>query len=593
MDRVKRPKLRSFSSGVESHEVFSSFTSLSSALHTKLSRTSYRQLLKSPNATKAELEKSLRDQWASILVELVMEVQLPVTEVAAKTVDPVQTILRAIGNRRAKTLRNRARAWIKFRDWLTLLRGRNYPEDLSDLIDYLWYHTQEGANKSLVQSIAAALSVIEDIGMVPASERFSQNSLWLRTCKSYIAEFEEFGSQVRVAPPLTVAMLVSLEMEICDESQSLYARALCWIILVAVWACMRVSDLEGIDIRRMRLVDAGLTGVLTRTKTTGPGKRVQEVQFFVKRNVSLTANDWLAIGWSIWVTYNDAHPRDFFLMKSNRDWTEPVPRYLKSETMAVYVRSMFALLRIPKRKRYGGLQRDDTDKLLCQDSLMYFTGHSMRHTLPTISAMMGCDKQDRDYLGRWHIPMHSQQYVNNSRQAVHRIQETVCKGLCTGSPSFDPGETLQDLREFVDRRGGNGAGAFTKHSILRQVLQLEHGQARWELGMRWPTFDPTIDGELVDEPDKSLDDETSDIETDDGLPQYFITISRKTGFRRLHLRDGCGLDWRTCHRVEFLDKISKTCADSVCASCKKRGNLGTGEEEETSSSGSSTSTQAD
>lgn len=591
-DRVKRPRLDTFSTGVSSQEAFCNYTALSSPLQYKLSRTSYRQQLKSPGATKAELEKSLRDQWSAVLVNLVLEAKLPIVEMAEKTMDPVKTIFRAIGNRRAKTIRNRARTWSNFRSWLMLVKGRVFPSDVSDLLDYLLYHMQEGGNKSFVDSIAAALSVVEDVGMVASSDRFSQNGVWLKTCKSYVAEFEEVSKRPRVAPPLTVSMLVSMEMEVCDLGRPIYARALYWVILVAVWACMRLSDFDGVDIGRMKLLGTGLSGTLVRTKTTGPGKRVLEVQFFVKRDISLSGCDWLATGWELWADYNQKMPRDFFLMKSNQDWSEPVRRYLKPEGMAIYFRALIQLLRVPRRNRFvAGFKLEEDSQLICPDGALYFTGHSMRHTIPTFSAMMGCDKDDRDYLGRWHIPMHSQQYVNNSRQAIHRIQETVAAGLCTGSPSYDPRENLADMETFITQRGGDGQMAVSCNSIMRHRVQMMPRQDIWELGLKWPTFDIEEDGVLVDGPNQEV--EIGEDHEQEELAPYFVVISRKTGFRRLHKRNTCGVDWQNCKKVEFIHNITKDCADSICATCKRLAGMSQADDHESSSSGSSSSTPSD
>ena len=589
-ERVKRPKLNTSKPAVNSQSVFADLVSISVQLKSKVSRTNHRHLLNSPNATKAELEKTMRDHWAATLVSLVQEAVLPVVEIAAKTADPVQTIIRAMGNRRAKTLRNRARSWVKFRDWLMLVKGHVFPTDVSDLLDYLWCQWQEGTSKSLIQSLAASLSVIEDIGMVKISERFSQNPLWIRTCKSYISEIDECKGSSKSAPPLSVAILVSLELEVCDESQPTYARALCWVILLAVWACMRLADFEGIDMRRIRLVGTGLSGVLTRTKTTGPGKRVHEVQFFVKRDITLSGMDWLAIGWEIWESYSEQFPRDYFLMKATPDWESPINRYLKPDGMAIYFRALLQRLRTPRRNRYTGLKLDDDHFLLCEDSLLHYSGHSMRHTLPTISAMMGCDKDDRDYLGRWHIPKQSQQYVNNSRQIIHKVQEFVASGLCTGTPSFDPRESLQDLKEFVDQRGGDGSAVMARNSILRHVVQTSPQREYWELGVAWPAL--KMDPQQCDvEEDVQTIDVGDEICDGDQQKSFFITISRKTGFRRLHKKHLCGLDWHSCYRVEFLDRVTKHCADSICATCKERGHINVNDDEDSSSSGSSSSTQ--
>ena len=69
---------------------------------------------------------------------------------------------------------------------------------------------------------------------------------------------DEGKTAVKQATPLTVAMLISLEIFIVTGSNPLYARCLMWACLVCVWACMRVSDLQGIDVSRLCLFRDGL-----------------------------------------------------------------------------------------------------------------------------------------------------------------------------------------------------------------------------------------------------------------------------------------------------------------------------------------------
>ena len=54
---------------------------------------------------------------------------------------------------------------------------------------------------------------------------------------------------------------------------------------------MRDSDLQGIDVSRLKLFRDGLKGFPVKTKTTGPDKKVAEVPFFVGRDIGLSGCD--------------------------------------------------------------------------------------------------------------------------------------------------------------------------------------------------------------------------------------------------------------------------------------------------------------
>lgn len=256
--RIKKPRIWPQVQSEDSSRIVLSLTETNVALQAKVSRTCHNKQLQNPEVSKAELEKSLRDHWAHVLVGIARDANLPIVDVVQRAMNPVETIARSMGNRRAKTLRSRARARLKFRDWLALVKGLPYPSGVSDAVDYLWCCAEDGCAKSLVKSFAASLNVIEDIGMVPVVDRFSNQSVWLRTCKHYIAEFEETsGTLKRAAPPLTVAMLVSMDLQVVDQDVPTYERALLWAILVAVWACVRLSDFEGVDLQRLKMYGAG------------------------------------------------------------------------------------------------------------------------------------------------------------------------------------------------------------------------------------------------------------------------------------------------------------------------------------------------
>ena len=70
--------------------------------------------------------------------------------------------------------------------------------------------------------------------------------------------------------------------------------------------------------------------------------------------------------------------------------------------------------------------------------ITYWSGHSMRHFLPTVAAAIDIGKEQRDYVGRWHINLHqSADYVHTSRQIVLKVQESVNKAIVEGNPFYD------------------------------------------------------------------------------------------------------------------------------------------------------------
>ncbi|CAE7877350.1 Pol, partial [Symbiodinium necroappetens] len=171
----------------------------------------------------------------------------------------------------------------------------------------------------------------------------------------------------------------------------------------------------------------------------------------------------------------------------------------------------------------------------------YWTGHSARHTLPSLAAALDIGKEKRDFLGRWAYSQHgSQDYVLTSRQVVHAVQNHVCKSLIMGD--YIEEEVLGDLEVHAC---GLGAEAMAGHHVLRW----DGIQRTWALGGTLPAFQ--VAGHNRAEAAGDLDAETKEpfkvMENSkvEGDFPYFVTISR-SGFRRLHLSGACAVKQERC-----------------------------------------------
>ena len=146
-------------------------------------------------------------------------------------------------------------------------------------------------------------------------------------------------------------------------------------------------------------------------------------------------------------------------------------------------------------------------------------------------------------------------------------------------------DALRQLGEWIDARGGDSHPLVQKHKVLKKIGSM------FTLVQMWPPVldqqEIDIEADRVEEP-VSLPDKAEDSEAKPN--SYFVTISRRTGFRRLHRRNACGVVWAGCHKVEFMDKITGGVADAVCRDCAKKAGLKI-PSSGSSSSGSSSSTE--
>ena len=159
---------------------------------------------------------------------------------------------------------------------------------LKDIVDYLQHRVDEGCGKSVPESFHISLSLLEHLGRIPEGERLSNEEIWRSHVKAWTAEVAADSPPTKPAEMYTVAMLISLELMVADDSQQLFSRALAWVVLVMIWGSMRCDDMQSALPHRSTLSNFGLRMVLGRTKTSGPDKIQKEVSAHVYRTVSLT-----------------------------------------------------------------------------------------------------------------------------------------------------------------------------------------------------------------------------------------------------------------------------------------------------------------
>jgi hypothetical protein len=104
-------------------DVYDSMLITNLRLHRSVQKSSLSQqiVLLESELSKESLEEEERRKWAIRMAEFIREAQLPVCEVIEMTSSPVEAWHRLFGARRAKTLRNRAKAWRRVFHWLMMV----------------------------------------------------------------------------------------------------------------------------------------------------------------------------------------------------------------------------------------------------------------------------------------------------------------------------------------------------------------------------------------------------------------------------------------------------------------------------------------
>ena len=164
---------------------------------------------------------------------------------------------------------------------------------------------------------------------------------------------------------------------------------LAWARLLTIYGALRMDDLQLLHPKNVTMGEAGFSGWLTRTKCSGPGKKVRELFLFVL--ASLGVPDWLCKGHELW-RISAPFPETTFLPRVSSDLSTFVPKLASTK---VLVRDGI---------RSGLLSAD------------FATGWT-RSTVIRILAAVGCTEEDGAYLGRW-ASSSSEEYVRTYKAVV-------------------------------------------------------------------------------------------------------------------------------------------------------------------------------
>ena len=117
------------------------------------------------------------------------------------------------------------------------------------------------------------------------------------------------GKPSKQAPRMHASMLQGLEGLVCDKRALPYVRLYGWWLLVQNWCTLRFSDHRGVHPSDVQFSAAGLTAVLTRSKTVGVDEAVQSRAIVLDSSRYISEPTWLATGWQLFHSLAD-FPRD-------------------------------------------------------------------------------------------------------------------------------------------------------------------------------------------------------------------------------------------------------------------------------------------
>eukprot|EP00439_Symbiodinium_sp_Y106_P019494 s9822_g2.t1 len=449
------------------------------------------KLRKAGAGARVEAEDSCRRR-----ASFIQEAGLPAAERIGALADSESAWLRAFRSRRGKTLKNRARAWEPVREWVLRATGKPWPTDASLLLQYFdERHQGKPMGKTVPQNVLSSLCLLELVGQRLPADRLSSDPLLVESVRAWTMQLETVAEPVKQAEMVTVAMVLSAEVLLVKVGTPPGLRFGCFIFLLMCWGTLRCDDVQGIDPASIALSQLGMKFVLTRTKTSGPGKRVGLLHGYLLRSISLSGYDWILHSCKLLQSDDFKFPRDFLCPDIGENWEVCSREYVGAEGVANLIRRVILELPVPgKQDGIWGLSK--TAKLVPRELALFWSGHSARHFLPSLAAAIGIDEKKRDFLGRWAAARQgSTAYVLTARQIIQQIQAEVCETLLSGKnpPGYVEEELLLRLKSFAERCGVS-SGIVARHNVLVWCvlnlcwsLQGEYPAIKVDPGSREPT----------------------------------------------------------------------------------------------------------
>ena len=201
----------------------------------------------------------------------------------------------------------------------------------------------------------------------------------------------------------------------------------------------------------MKMDSDGLVFWLSRTKTSGPGKKVAKLPVYVHKEAYLGVKKWLTVGFRVLAEMKVRESRDYLLPSLESDFSAVRDTPMSYAEALVSDRILLGLLKTPALKKESWVS---TSELLMPEELLgFYSEHSERHFLPRLSIAAGFSREERDYLGRW-SPSGADTYVMDAEHVVTRIQKEVSLKLRDGDPDLhrNRNETAA-MSAYLKKRG--------------------------------------------------------------------------------------------------------------------------------------------
>ena len=165
--------------------------------------------------------------------------------------------------------------------------------------EYLFSRFDEPCGPTVPGLICKAVHWFEKVAGFDSKDIVTDNRVVAQIRDYIVEQLSKEGPPPRRAPRYPVVMLESMEKTVLDEAVDMGLRVIAWTKLIKVWGGLRFDDMQKINPENLSMVGGRMTTTLRVTKTSGPGKRVQELPVCVSEYAYIWDATWLKMGFDI------------------------------------------------------------------------------------------------------------------------------------------------------------------------------------------------------------------------------------------------------------------------------------------------------
>ncbi len=488
--------------------------------------------------TAAARDDGLRRRYVNDIVDYLLAVQPPPPAVlAACSAGDARGVLALVAaGRRATTLRTRFRAWMAFVRWLQVAHSLNWPSSWRMMLDYITLRVEEPCGKQTVLGFYYAASFWSKA----TGTALTADPLWKSAIEELLSRVTARAGRLEgwSAPPPLQRHLQMLEMMVTDADEPRWLRAYAAWKLLQAWGVLRFGDHRGLAPGDISINDGQVIMELRRSKTTGPGKKVDVRRIPIAHDAYLEDSSWLKQGVALLKSLGQ-EGRDYLLCSPEAGLQAGRARELSYQEAAGWSRLLYQ--RIAEALGYDAR----AGELLGR----YYTEHSGRSFLPSSAMALGADDDYLRPLGGWGAKV-AQAYMKAAVQRTLQIQSQVAARLRRDWGRWDvagESEHLAKLASYFFDNGLNAEEARTAAALSAVALEPPPNAQTWQFG-----GDDGQQSEGAASASGSAEaarhvapkaaaarPRAEEAGAAEDMKGYVISITSKTKFRRLHYVGRC------------------------------------------------------